>query len=172
MATNFDIFIDRAIEVHGTKYNYSKVDYKWVEKKVIIICPIHWEFLMRPKAHYTDRRWCPECDNTWKSWFHNSQWAKGRKILYFAEFYNDTEKFIKIWVTSEKDSNKRFQKGLIPYKHKAIWEKTLGNANEIEKNIVSRYKQYSYTPRIYFRGHTECFTFSAKENILWYLEEI
>ena len=34
-------FIKRAIEKHGDRYDYSKVDYKNIGTKVTIICPIH-----------------------------------------------------------------------------------------------------------------------------------
>lgn len=37
-------FIAKAREVHGDKYDYSKVNYINNSTKVIIICPIHGEF--------------------------------------------------------------------------------------------------------------------------------
>ena len=46
--SNTKEFIKRAKLKHGNKYNYSKVDYKTSSKKVIIICPIHGEFLQTP----------------------------------------------------------------------------------------------------------------------------
>ena len=39
-----EIFIKKAREVHGDKYDYSKVDYKKASEKVCIICPKHGEF--------------------------------------------------------------------------------------------------------------------------------
>lgn len=44
-------FIQRAKEIHGNKYDYSKVDYKNQSIKVIIICPKHGEFLQYPNNH-------------------------------------------------------------------------------------------------------------------------
>jgi hypothetical protein len=44
-------FIKTATEKHGDKYDYSKVDYKGADKKVIIICKEHGEFLQRPACH-------------------------------------------------------------------------------------------------------------------------
>ena len=38
-------FIEKARKIHGDKYDYSKVEYKSATEKVIIICPIHGEFL-------------------------------------------------------------------------------------------------------------------------------
>ena len=56
-------FIERARQVHGDKYDYSKVEYlNWTEK-ICIICPIHGEFLQTPKAHLSLKQGCPSCWN-------------------------------------------------------------------------------------------------------------
>lgn len=44
-------FIEDAKEVHGDRYDYSKVDYKNKRTKVIIICPEHGEFEQTPDSH-------------------------------------------------------------------------------------------------------------------------
>lgn len=44
-------FIKRAKEVHGDKYDYSKVEYKAYDKEVCIICPVHGEFWQTPDSH-------------------------------------------------------------------------------------------------------------------------
>ena len=44
-------FIRRAEEVHGKKYDYSKLEYKSGHEKVTIICPIHGEFSQDPFSH-------------------------------------------------------------------------------------------------------------------------
>ena len=44
-------FIKKAREVHGDKYDYSKVEYKGINTKVCIICPKHGEFWQRPSSH-------------------------------------------------------------------------------------------------------------------------
>lgn len=46
-----DKFIEKAREVHGDKYDYSKTVYITSLKEVIIICNIHGEFLQLPKTH-------------------------------------------------------------------------------------------------------------------------
>lgn len=57
---NFDKFIEKAREVHGDKYNYSKVEYKKVTDKVCIICPEHGEFYQEARKHYSGQG-CPKC---------------------------------------------------------------------------------------------------------------
>ena len=41
-------FIEKAKEVHGDKYDYSKVKYVNCSTKVCIICPEHGEFYITP----------------------------------------------------------------------------------------------------------------------------
>ena len=53
-------FIEKAKEVHGDKYDYSKVNYTNQKKKVCIICPEHGEFWQNPFSHYNGNG-CPKC---------------------------------------------------------------------------------------------------------------
>ena len=53
-------FIEKAKEIHGDKYDYSKVDYKNAKTKVTIICPDHGEFSQVPDVHLRDQG-CPKC---------------------------------------------------------------------------------------------------------------
>lgn len=55
-------FIWKAIQKHGYKYNYSKVDYKGNKTKVCIICPEHGEFWQRPDNHLNGSE-CLICGN-------------------------------------------------------------------------------------------------------------
>lgn len=55
-----ETFIRRAKEVHGDKYDYSKVEYANTNTKVCIICPIHGEFWQRASTHL-EGRGCTLC---------------------------------------------------------------------------------------------------------------
>ena len=57
--TNED-FIKKSIHKHGDKYDYSKSSYEYTNKKVIIICKEHGEFLQTPMTHISGSG-CPEC---------------------------------------------------------------------------------------------------------------
>ena len=58
-------FIKKAREVHGDKYDYSKVEYKNSKTKVCIICPKHGEFWQIPAAHLNGQG-CPKCGGSFK----------------------------------------------------------------------------------------------------------
>ena len=55
------VFIESARQIHGDRYDYSKVDYKQCEEKVIIICKLHGEFKQRPVCHLNRSHGCPKC---------------------------------------------------------------------------------------------------------------
>ena len=44
-------FIEKAREVHGDKYDYSRAEYCGNKKRVRIICPTHGEFMQTPNSH-------------------------------------------------------------------------------------------------------------------------
>lgn len=67
-------FIKKSIEVHGRKYDYSKVDYKSIKEKIKIICPEHGEFSQTPQNHIYNRNGCLKCsgnDVQNNEWFVN-----------------------------------------------------------------------------------------------------
>lgn len=55
-----NIFIERSNELHNCKYDYSKVIYENVDKKVEIICKVHGSFFQLPKNHLNNQG-CPSC---------------------------------------------------------------------------------------------------------------
>ena len=58
-------FIERAREIHGDKYDYSKVEYIRDNEKVCIICPKHGEFWQTPSNHLhkVKPQNCPKCSH-------------------------------------------------------------------------------------------------------------
>ena len=59
-----DEFVKKAHEVHGDKYDYSKVDYLSAKNdKVCIICQKHGEFWQLPNDHLSGKG-CPRCNDS------------------------------------------------------------------------------------------------------------
>ena len=56
-----DEFIKRAINLHGNKYDYSKINYVDNKTKVEIICKIHGIFKQLPSTHYLMGNGCFKC---------------------------------------------------------------------------------------------------------------
>ena len=53
-------FIKKAREVHGDKYDYSKVEYVNNSTPVVIVCPEHGDFEQSPNNHFNGNG-CPKC---------------------------------------------------------------------------------------------------------------
>ena len=56
-----DSFVAEAKEIYGDHYDYSKVDYKNREHRVVVTCPIHGDFLVFAREHL-DGKGCPKCE--------------------------------------------------------------------------------------------------------------
>jgi len=61
MSDDSTVFIQKAREVHGDRYDYSLVEYKDSKIKVKIICSIHGVFEQIPNNH-TQGQHCPKCN--------------------------------------------------------------------------------------------------------------
>ena len=55
-------FIEKAKQIHGNKYDYSKVDYKGYDEPITIICHVHGEFEQTPDSHLQGSG-CQRCSN-------------------------------------------------------------------------------------------------------------
>lgn len=60
-----EFFVEEAKNVHGNKYDYSKVKYVVSTQPVIVTCPIHGDFFQSPKSHLNGHG-CPVCGNSVK----------------------------------------------------------------------------------------------------------
>ena len=79
-----DEFIARAKEVHGDRYDYSKVKYIDAKTKVSVICKKHGEFLVSPVNHIFCKSGCPKCvDNS-------SKW-ENEVYEFIKDYYNNAE---------------------------------------------------------------------------------
>ena len=87
-----DDFIKKAREVHGDKYDYSKVNYVKNSTKVCIICPEHGEFWQIPSNHLKGFG-CPKCTNnhhyTTEEWIQNAKEVHGDRYDYSKVNYTN-----------------------------------------------------------------------------------
>ena len=116
-SSNTKNFIEKAIALHGDKYNYDKVDYINNHTNVTIKCYLHGDFEQKPSNHLINRG-CYFCGreriknynskNT--SGWNNSTWRNSAELskkydsykLYLIECSDDNEKFYKIGKTFRK----------------------------------------------------------------------
>lgn len=84
-------FIEKATQIHGDKYDYSKVIYVKAKEKVIIICEVCrlengcGEFLQSPDSHLNEKG-CPTCANNQIS--TTEKFIEKAKLLHINEKTN------------------------------------------------------------------------------------
>lgn len=173
-------FIHKAVEVHELFYDYSTVTYEKAHKEVTIVCPTHGPFLQLPYVHLQGHR-CPSCstdaaslkmqnkDNLWSySGWKNAGMSSAEFVgfsLYIIRCWEDNEAFIKVGKTFTSVA-RRFR-GVMPYKWELLDHK-VGSADyisELEHELHTCLKPYTFTPSKSFNGCFECYTTETQEYI-------
>lgn len=156
------IFIENATKIHGTKYDYSKVNYLRAKSKVSIICPMHGEFLQSHDTHITQKQGCPGCAK------HGFDPTKPG-ILYYLRITTDEGIVLyKIGITN-RSVNERFRLTDLS-KIEIVKQRVYTNGQEAynkEQEILKKYSKYKYKgPNILESGNTELFTIDIQKAVL------
>ena len=92
-------FIERSRDVHGDKYDYSKVEYVNTDTKVCIVCPVHGEFWQRPAKHLKGQG-CPKCSGktklTAEEFIERSRDVHGDRYDYSKVVYANAKTDVRI----------------------------------------------------------------------------
>ena len=86
---NTESFINKARAIHGNHYIYNKVEYKNNHTGVIIVCPVHGDFVQSPQHHLSGSG-CPKCNhekNAEKRSLNTEQFVLRAKQIH-GEKYN------------------------------------------------------------------------------------
>jgi very-short-patch-repair endonuclease len=85
-------FIERSIEIHGARYDYSKVVYTNSSGKVVIICRDHGEFTKTANSHLMGNG-CAECNRV--NWKPNPRRGNGprKTTKQFVEELKKVQKY-------------------------------------------------------------------------------
>lgn len=79
-------FIEKSMQAHGNRYNYSKAIYRTAKENIIIICPIHGEF-SQEAYHHTEGVGCPRCS------FSKGELAVAKVLDILNIHYEQEKKF-------------------------------------------------------------------------------
>lgn len=171
-------FIKRAKEIHGDKYDYSKVEYINAMTKVCIICPEHGEFWQTPNSHVNNKQGCEKC-------YHQSK--KGKYKMTTEEFIQKSKE-----VHGDKyDYSKTVYNGLknktniICPKHGEFWQIAYDHLNgfncekcKYEKNTDTTEEfiqkarkihgdKYNYSKVEYVNNHTKVCIICPEHGEFW-----
>jgi len=168
-------FINRAVKVHGDKYDYSLVKYTISHNNVDILCHEHGVFKQKANNHLNGSG-CPACSNQYtvgslKWWCHLCNGKQG--ILYILKCYNNDEVFIKIGITCNSIKYRYRKKTQMPYNYEVVSTISSNNLKLLyltEAACKKKLKPYRYAPKNSFGGsQTEAFIlnnegYHTKEN--------
>ena len=174
-------FIRKSREVHGDKYDYSKVEYKSNHTKVCIICPEHGEFWQDPSNHLNGQG-CPKC------------WNEKRKSINASntdEFINKAKRIHgnKYDYSKVEYKNNRTKVCIICQKHGEFWQTpnmhlygqgcpecgkekrgsaNISNTNEfIDKARIVHDEKYDYSKVDYKNNHTKVCIICPEHGEFW-----
>jgi hypothetical protein len=92
-------FIQKAMECHGNKYDYSRSSYVNSTTKINIICPEHGSFQQAPGSHYSGNG-CPKCvglySYTTDEWIEKAKSIHNNKYNYSKTEYINNRTYVKI----------------------------------------------------------------------------
>jgi hypothetical protein len=123
-------WIKKAKEVHGDKYDYSKVIYDKSDKKVTIVCFEHGNYEQKPKCHLSGQG-CSRCAGTHK--YTTEEWIKKAKEVHGDKYDYSKVKYI----------NSATKITIICLKHKQFIQ--VPNHHLSGKGCIKCAKRYSYT---------------------------
>lgn len=138
-------FADKARLIHGDKYDYSRVNYKNKNSKVIVICHQHGDFEQEAGAH-TQGQGCPNC-----SW--------DRKVVTDLYLLSNGRQ-VKVGISIDTDRRLRQLNKSQPFKATIVhrWSlPTFDKARAMESLIHSRLSCHGSVFDSAFDGSTEWF---------------
>jgi len=83
---SIEFFIEKANLVHDFFYDYSKAKENYIDSrhKVVIVCPIHGEFLQAFYNHVNAKAGCPKCNSS-KGELQIEKWLKEKHIEFVSQ---------------------------------------------------------------------------------------
>lgn len=154
-------FIQKAISIHGNKYNYSKVDYVHSMTKVQIECPLHGIWFQTPAMHLQGKG-CKKCN--WQggyceSWFAVKERRNRTGFLYLIKMNNDKESFYKLGITNRRVQDRirgfpHYEKEMVLFAKGTLYQ-MYTIEQYILRNLIPQNKKYR--PLNIKDGGTECF---------------
>lgn len=157
-------FLARASEVHGDRYDYSKVVYKNFFTKVEIICKEHGSFWQTAGFHTSNGNGCPSCAQGGFS-------PEKKGILYVLESGDLT----KVGITNFSGKDRAvYINNRSEHNFTVVKEYEFDNGwvcDRVETEILALLRKVYKSPVEKFHGYTECFYGVDREELLSILDE-
>ena len=163
-----DFWIRRAKDtvIFSNNVDYKKCIYENNKSHVLLRCKLHnYDYTQRPSHHMNNTQGCPYCSTSTikyskENFEKHKEFFEGRKgILYVLNLKGGGENFYKVGITG-RDEKYRLNSISQIYKVNVeyIEEMSIEEAYNLEQFFLNDFKKYKYTPKIKFKGYTECLT--------------
>lgn len=167
-------FVNRAVFVHGDKYDYSLVDYRKGSEKVQIVCKEHGIFEQAPNSHIAGSN-CPRCAQLF---YESNYWdVHPETSLYLLTISFSGYSMVKVGISKDLTARvKLLHKDLRNEQNVSItvdyivsgdsesickFEDGIHNSPDLEKIFVG----------VKFGGYTECYSVKYKQELLERIKE-
>lgn len=153
-------FIQKAREIHGNKYDYSKVDYINSVTKIIIICKEHGEFKQEPRVHLS-KAGCIKCrisslTNTTEQFIQKAIEVHGNKYDYSKTNYINNCTYVTI-ICSKHGETKQNPNNHLKGKGcpKCAYESKISNEEFITRARLIHNNKFDYSKVDYINARTK-----------------
>ncbi len=150
-----DQFLNRAVEAHGSRYDYSMTDYQGRGSSIDIICPTHGLFNQNAGSHL-DGHGCPKCYGR----------HSGKVSLYWVCIAHAGSMYLKIGITKKANVADRFtfrsdsSEASLCDTFGTVEFLDLEDARKVEKQIHTQLKPLNLKLNG-FSGKTECYSLES-----------
>ena len=168
-------FIERAKQIHGDKYNYSKVEYVNNRTKVCIICPEHGEFYQKPEIHLMGCG-CSICksekikkDKTtpFENFVENANKIHNNKYVYHKECYTKITNKTKITCPIHGDFWQEARSHLNGFGCKKCTHLYMDKQIFITKANIIHNNKYDYSKTDYVNAKTKVCIICPEHGEFW-----
>lgn len=165
-------WVEKAVNAHGNKYDYSKVEYVDSATKVCIICPEHGEFWQTPMNHVNGKG-CSMCSGnkklTTEEFIKKCEKNKNNKYDYSKVNYINTD--VKVCIICPEHG----EFWQTPYKHlikgqgcpKCYGTFKVSNEEFIKKAKTIHNNKYDYSKVDYKNNHTKVCIICPEHGEFW-----
>jgi len=156
------LFISKAINKHGDKYEYNKVSYTNSRTPVIIVCKSHGEYRQSPDAHLAGRG-CKSCAmrSTTVEFIEKAKKTHGEKYDYSESVYTTMQDMITVRCYTHGYFTQNANSHISGNGCKECSKATIGNALRmtldqfIEKARLKHGDKYDYSKVVYKNNSTK-----------------
>jgi len=146
--------IEKFKEIHGDRYDYSKVEYKSYKNKVTIICKEHGEFQQTVRNHIQGNN-CPKC-RKYHSYYRDRNYYKGKETIFYYLYFPEYDLYKPGLTVSSVENRYIRDKGL---KYEILYEEVFKDgvdAWDKEQELLDNTMEYKYFgDKILESGNTE-----------------